>query len=112
MNLALALSDAEQWPDPKIKMWVTSRGLTLRRDWADVFSFGEYVPLAASEKFKGKSAGGLYGDAVEEIDESTGRVLDALRELDLDDRTLVPGGPTRASGKPVDPRCGGWGRTA
>ena len=48
-----------------------------------------HVPLAASEKFKGKSAGGLYGDTIEEIDDSTGRVLDALKELKIDDRTLV-----------------------
>src|SRR5688572_7509925 len=48
-----------------------------------------HVPLAASGKFKGKSAGGLYGDTVEEIDDSTGRVLDALAELKIDDRTLV-----------------------
>jgi arylsulfatase A-like enzyme len=48
-----------------------------------------HVPLAASEKFRGKSPGGLYGDAVEEIDSSTGEVLDELAKLKLDDRTLV-----------------------
>jgi len=48
-----------------------------------------HTPLAASERFKGKSAGGLYGDAVEEIDDSIGRILDALSELKLDENTLV-----------------------
>jgi arylsulfatase A-like enzyme len=48
-----------------------------------------HVPLGASEQFKGKSARGLYGDACEEIDASTGRVLDVLKELNIDDHTLV-----------------------
>ena len=48
-----------------------------------------HVPLGASERFRGKSAGGLYGDAIEELDDSTGRLLDLLKELGLDERTLV-----------------------
>ncbi len=48
-----------------------------------------HVPLAASERFRGKSAGGLYGDVVECIDWSVGRVLDTLKELGLEDNTLV-----------------------
>lgn len=46
-------------------------------------------PLHASEKFLGKSKNGVFGDAVEEIDWSTGKILQTLRELDLDDDTLV-----------------------
>jgi arylsulfatase A-like enzyme len=48
-----------------------------------------HTPLAASQGFKGKSKRGMYGDAVEEIDWSVGQVLDVLRELHLDERTLV-----------------------
>jgi arylsulfatase A-like enzyme len=48
-----------------------------------------HVPLFASEKFQGTSLRGLYGDTVEEVDWSVGRVLDTLRELGLDGRTLV-----------------------
>jgi arylsulfatase A len=48
-----------------------------------------HVPLFASDPFKGKSFRGLFGDVVEEIDWSVGQVLDTLRELDLDERTLV-----------------------
>ena len=48
-----------------------------------------HVPLAASEKFRGKSPGGLYGDVVEEIDASTGEILDELAKLKIDERTLV-----------------------
>ena len=45
--------------------------------------------IDASERFRGKSAGGLYGDVVEEFDYETGRLLDVLDELDLSQNTLV-----------------------
>ena len=45
--------------------------------------------VGASPEFRGKSRGGLYGDAVEEIDFHSGRLLDALDELGLRDNTLV-----------------------
>ncbi len=48
-----------------------------------------HVPLFASEEFRGKSARGLYGDVVEELDWSVGQVLGAIREAGLDQRTLV-----------------------
>jgi arylsulfatase len=48
-----------------------------------------HVPIFASEKFKGRSAAGLYGDVMEELDWSVGEVFATLRRLQLDDRTLV-----------------------
>lgn len=48
-----------------------------------------HIPLFVGEKFRGKSPRGLYGDVVEEIDWSVGQVLDTLRELKLDQNTLV-----------------------
>ena len=48
-----------------------------------------HVPLGASKAFRGRSAGGLYGDAVEELDWSMGQVLDVLKRLGLDDNTFV-----------------------
>ncbi len=48
-----------------------------------------HIPLFVGEKFRGKSQRGLYGDVVEEIDWSVGQVLDTLRELKLDQNTLV-----------------------
>lgn len=45
--------------------------------------------INASERFLGKSEGGLYGDVVEEFDYETGRLLDTLDELDLARNTLV-----------------------
>ena len=48
-----------------------------------------HVPLFASPGFAGRSRRGLYGDVIEELDWSVGQVLDTLRELKLEDRTLV-----------------------
>lgn len=48
-----------------------------------------HIPLFASERFKGKSPAGLYGDVVEELDWSVGEILGALKRLGLDRDTLV-----------------------
>jgi arylsulfatase A-like enzyme len=48
-----------------------------------------HTPLAASDRFRGKSPRGLYGDVVEEIDWSTGEIIKTLAELGLDWNTLV-----------------------
>ncbi len=45
--------------------------------------------LDASPAFKGKSKRGLYGDVIEEIDYNTGRILDSVKELGLDDNTYI-----------------------
>ncbi|MDR2388171.1 MAG: sulfatase [Tannerellaceae bacterium] len=48
-----------------------------------------HVPLAVSERFRGKSRQGLYGDVMMEIDWSVGEVMKALKEQGLDEHTLV-----------------------
>jgi arylsulfatase A len=48
-----------------------------------------HVPIFASEKFKGKSGAGLYGDVMMEIDWSVGEVMKALKQNGLADNTLV-----------------------
>jgi uncharacterized sulfatase len=48
-----------------------------------------HEPMHTSEDFRGRSEAGLYGDAVEELDWSVGEILNTLRELDLDENTLV-----------------------
>ncbi|HJT77629.1 MAG TPA: sulfatase [Gemmataceae bacterium] len=48
-----------------------------------------HVPIHPGPEFKGKSRNGRYGDWVEQVDWSVGRVLDTLRELKLEDNTLV-----------------------
>ena len=77
-----------------------------------------HIPLARSDGFVGHSSGGMYGDVVEEIDWSTGQVLDALRTAGLDRRTLViftsdngPWLPFRSHGGSSGPLKGGKGTT-
>jgi N-acyl-D-aspartate/D-glutamate deacylase/arylsulfatase A-like enzyme len=48
-----------------------------------------HVPIFVSDRFRGKSAGGLYGDVVEELDWSVGEILGTLKRLKLDEATLV-----------------------
>ncbi len=48
-----------------------------------------HMPLFRSKGFENKSARGLYGDVIEELDANVGRVLDTLRQLKLDRNTLV-----------------------
>jgi arylsulfatase A-like enzyme len=58
--------------------------------------FFAYVPhtmphtiLAVSEEFKGRSAGGFYGDVIEEIDHNVGRILDTVKAAGIDERTYI-----------------------
>ena len=46
-------------------------------------------PVDASPAFKGKSSWGIYGDAIEELDFQTGRLIDELERLNVADNTLV-----------------------
>jgi len=48
-----------------------------------------HVPLYVSDKFKGDSEQGTYGDVIQEIDWSVGQVLDTLKKNGLDENTLV-----------------------
>jgi arylsulfatase A-like enzyme len=48
-----------------------------------------HVPLHSGKAFRGKSARGPYGDAVEEIDWSVGQILAALRGEGFAESTLV-----------------------
>jgi len=43
----------------------------------------------SSKAFRGKSKNGPWGDSIEELDWSTGQILDKLVELDIDENTLV-----------------------
>ena len=47
-----------------------------------------HVPLYVSEKFKGKSGAGLFGDVMMEVDWSVGQVMKALRKHNLHRNTL------------------------
>jgi len=65
-----------------------------------------HFPLYPGRDFRGKSKNGLYGDWVEEVDDGVGKVLDLLRALGLEKRTLVlftsdNGGTPKASNAPL-----------
>lgn len=48
-----------------------------------------HFPLYPGKAFHGKSKHGLFGDWVEEVDRSVGQVLETVRQLNLDEKTLV-----------------------
>jgi arylsulfatase A-like enzyme len=64
-----------------------------------------HFPLAASDAFRGKSQMGLIGDTIEEIDWSVGQIMQTLKELQLDENTLViftsDNGPARRTAGPL-----------
>ena len=48
-----------------------------------------HIPLFVSQKFRGHSDAGLYGDVIEEIDHGVGQIRRKLEELEIADQTLV-----------------------
>jgi len=48
-----------------------------------------HTPLFPAPEFRAKSKNGAYGAEVEQIDHSTGVILDTLKKLGLDNNTLV-----------------------
>jgi arylsulfatase A-like enzyme len=70
----------------------------------------------ASEAFRGQSANGPYGDSVEEIDWSTGEILEAIKRQGIDGNTLViwtsdNGAPHRDPPQGSNEPLSGWGYT-
>jgi len=74
-----------------------------------------HIPLHASDRFVGSSQRGIYGDTIQELDWSTGEILRTLKELGLDNDTLViftsDNGPNTAKGGSAGPMKGGKGST-
>jgi arylsulfatase A-like enzyme len=75
--------------------WYTEHALSFISRHKDAPFFLEvahnmpHVPLHVSDKFKGKTERGLYGDVLEEIDWSVGQILSAIKSNGLEDNTLV-----------------------
>lgn len=76
---------------------------------------GSIPDAFASDAFRGRSKGGPWGDKVEELDWSTGQILDTLRELGIEGRTLVlwtsdnGAGRIKAEGRGSNLPLAGWG---
>ncbi|MEN8224135.1 MAG: sulfatase [Bacteroidota bacterium] len=48
-----------------------------------------HVPLAVNDAFRGSSEQGMYGDVMQEVDWSVGEIMTTLKELGLEDNTLI-----------------------
>lgn len=48
-----------------------------------------HVPLGVSDKFRGKSEQGMYGDVMMEIDWSVGQILQAIETNGLEENTII-----------------------
>jgi arylsulfatase A-like enzyme len=74
-----------------------------------------HIPLHASTEFVGKSKRGIYGDAIQELDWSTGEILKTLKDVGLDQNTLViftsDNGPHLGQGGSAGPLRGAKGST-
>jgi arylsulfatase A-like enzyme len=74
-----------------------------------------HIPLHASERYVGSSRRGIYGDTIQELDWSTGKILQSVKELGLDKNTLViftsDNGPNTGKGGSAGPLKGGKGST-
>lgn len=124
--------DGSQWPplplmenETVIEAPVDRDGLTRRytevaMDWIEQHHeepFFLYFPQAmpgstatpfSSEAFRGKSANGPWGDSIEELDWSTGQLLDQLVELGIAENTLVVW--TSDNGAPINREPGDFSR--
>ena len=80
---------------PMLTTWYTEHAVDfIRRNKSEPFLLYvphsmPHVPLFCSDKFKGKSGAGLYGDVMMEIDWSVGEITKALKSSGVEDNTLV-----------------------
>ena len=89
--------DSEITPEEQrnLTTWYTGRAVKfIERNQDRPFFFYlahsmPHVPLHVSDKFKGKSKQGLYGDVIMEIDWSAGEVMKTLKRCGLEKDTLV-----------------------
>lgn len=86
---------AENPDQSQLTTWYTQRAVDFIRRHRDhpfflyVAHSMPHVPLFVSDKFRGHSRQGLYGDVIEELDWSVGEILATLKELGLDRYTFV-----------------------
>jgi len=79
----------------KLTTWYTERSVRFIEENRDRPFFlylahsMPHVPLHVSDKFKGKSKQGLYGNVIMELDWSVGQILSTLKRLAIDEQTLV-----------------------
>jgi arylsulfatase A-like enzyme len=75
-----------RYTDEAVRFISASRGRPFFLLLAHTFP---HIPLHVSKERLGTSTAGLYGDVVEELDDSVGAVLEALEQSDLSGETLI-----------------------
>ncbi|MEC8555008.1 MAG: sulfatase [Planctomycetota bacterium] len=73
-----------------------------------------HIPLFVSDRFRGQSDAGLYGDTLEEIDWSVGEIVKTLKEQNIEANTLIvytsDNGPWNLKGNDTDKMKGNMNR--
>ncbi|MFM1871597.1 MAG: Arylsulfatase, partial [Planctomycetota bacterium] len=118
--------------DRKVVEWEPDQHLLTRRTTEAAVKFVEahrdrpffcyvpysmpHIPIYASPEFAGRSPRGLYGDAIEEIDDGVGRIVATIERLGLREQTLIvftsdngPWLPYKEQGGSAGPLRGGKG---
>lgn len=94
-NNAVKLSPVTIAEQERLTTWYTERAVSfIERNRTRPFLLYvpysmPHVPLHVSDKFRGKSTQGLYGDVLLEIDWSVGQITAALDKQGLREKTLV-----------------------
>ncbi len=94
-NDAITIERVTKEHQPHLTTWYTEHAVDfIQKNAAQPFFLYvphsmPHVPLFVSDKFKGKSGTGLYGDVMMEIDWSVGEILRALDDAAVADNTVV-----------------------
>ncbi len=91
------VTDPQVTPDEQTQLttWYTQRAVKFIEAHRDhpfllyVPHSMPHVPLFVSDKYRGKTSRGLFGDVIAEVDWSVGQILDALKRSGVDENTLV-----------------------
>ena len=95
VNKTAKVADSSYEDQDQFTTWITEGAVDFINRNADKPFFcyiphpQPHVPLHVSEKFRGKSGQGLYGDVIMEIDWSMGEVMNALEKNGIADNTVV-----------------------
>ena len=94
-NGQIKIERVTQEHQPMLTTWYTQHAVDfISRNKANPFLLYvphsmPHVPLFRSEKFKGKSGAGVYGDVMMEIDWSVGEIMKALKSAGVEKNTMV-----------------------
>ena len=86
---------AARWTDEKLMDRLTDEAVQfIKKNQTKPFflyfaTHGIHEPRVPAKRFVGTSGAGVYGDQIEELDDSVGRVIKTLDDLKLSENTLV-----------------------